>query len=300
MVCALESNSTEMANLNNENWREIDDRIKKATSVRWLQWFKTYGTAGAFITACVAVAIFVAAQIFGNSKFQGVTEEHLKGIDSQLVSIRALIGANQPLKSANQAAAKDLLTQARQGKVPPIPGEIVDQAGRSFAEAGSSSPAAWDVALQYVNYRSVLNRDLKSVRDAKQIATTPTPAYLGAHYKAILDAAYLATTVITRGGKVPLNRAATMHELGGSNPDEGQEYGAEVILVTGAHIILDNSFLKHVVIKDSTVFYHGQHVQLVDVTFADCTFVIEDNAEGHAFADAVLAKSPTEFQLTKI
>src|ERR1700678_3786236 len=105
MSCASELDSAEMANLNDQNWKDIEARISSATSIRWAHVIKNWGVAGAFITACVAVAIFVATQMIGNAKFQGATDEHFRGIELQLVSLRALTAAAQPLRKQNQDAA---------------------------------------------------------------------------------------------------------------------------------------------------------------------------------------------------
>jgi hypothetical protein len=64
MSVVLESESTDMAKLDDKNWQDIDAKIRNATSIRWVHGLKNWGTAGAFITTCVAVAIYVVTQIW--------------------------------------------------------------------------------------------------------------------------------------------------------------------------------------------------------------------------------------------
>ena len=75
----------------------------------------------------------------------------------RLLLIANELAAEHPLVPQNQAAAKELLAQAKQKLIPPIPKPVVEQAGKIFVEAARTDPKAWEVASDFMNYRSILN-----------------------------------------------------------------------------------------------------------------------------------------------
>jgi hypothetical protein len=79
-----------------------------------------------------------------------------------------------------------------------------------------------------------------------------------------------------------------------------QGSGAGLILVEGKadSIVLDNEYMKNVVIKDAVVEYDGGPMRLENVYFVNCTFILPtaDEPKIHEFTTALLAKVPTTFR----
>jgi len=128
----------ETLNEKDQGWvrTEIGTAIQAGTKIRSIRWFKEFSTAGAFITVCGAVSIYIFTQISGNSKFQGATEQRFQGIEFQLASLRVLMAASQPGREQNQRAAREVLADLRIKKtVPPIPLSEIEQAGQAFIQA---------------------------------------------------------------------------------------------------------------------------------------------------------------------
>jgi hypothetical protein len=59
--------------------------------------------------------------------------------------------------------------------------------------------------------------------------------------------------------------------------------------------LLDGMLMKHVVLRNVTIFYSGAPVVLEDVTFVNCTFVLTNTEGARNFALAVLASAKTIF-----
>jgi len=53
--------------------------------------------------------------------------------------------------------------------------------------------------------------------------------------------------------------------------------------------------LRHVVLINIEVHYAGGPVKLSDVAFINCSFVIDNNEDGHQFALKILAAPTVEF-----
>jgi hypothetical protein len=295
MCCVLKSESKDMPKLSDDNWKEIDARIKTATSIRWAHGLKNWGAAGAFVTACVAVAIFVGTQISTNSKFQGNTEEHFRGIELQLVSLRALTAANQPLKKQNQDAAKELLAQAKKKLTPPIPEATVQQAGGNFIEASSQDQGAWKVALDFVSYRSWLN--VSVFPPTTQALYTPVNesemAYYTPHYITGRPATFKST------GSVPLSERALLEPIDEPAKVTAQS-GNSSLLAFGGTQVLDGMHFRHVVLIGVEVHYSGSPLVLEDVLFVDCTFVMDNDRPARTLGDAILASSKVTVRIDAV
>jgi hypothetical protein len=97
-------------------------------------------------------------------------------------------------------------------------------------------------------------------------------------------------------GGVPTERSARLYSLAEGPEDDTLPSGKEVILLEGGAVALDGVGLKHVVIRNATVFYSGGPVQMEDVAFVNCTFVLDDMPRTREFASSVLREpSSTTF-----
>jgi hypothetical protein len=62
-------------------------------------------------------------------------------------------------------------------------------------------------------------------------------------------------------------------------------------------LVLDGMQLKNVVIENSEVEYTGEDaIQLENVWFVNCTFILPPNNVTRAFGNAILAQAPVTFQ----
>src|SRR5258708_15453636 len=170
--------ATEDMALSNEGKEWIQNEIREdRTAKGWAKfkrWLKNWGAVNAAITGSLAlVAITLTSVIFAvsessrNSEFRGSTTARLNNTDTQIRSILALLSASTPSNPKSQKQARDIIAAARKGSAP-IPESVVEQAGRSFAEASQIDPQAWAVALDYVSYRSSLNVAARPIVGALQ------------------------------------------------------------------------------------------------------------------------------------
>ena len=77
--------------------------------------------------------------------------------------------------------------------------------------------------------------------------------------------------------------------------NKGQSRGKQVILIENGGIKLDGYLLKSVVLRKMMIIYSGGPVQLENVIFVNCTFVLENEAAQRRFATAVLSNPEVTF-----
>jgi len=254
-----------------DDWPEIDQRITEALAALKPQGFKRaihslmrygplYGLIALFLVPWAIVATLGIALISRrdadtrfqtkSEDFQSATEKRLNGIDTALVTLRMLVIASQPARMQNQQAADDLLMQAKQNVIPPIPEDAVEQAGESFIDAGGANPGVWQTALRFVSYRSFSN--------SKQMP----PVFSGQPYMIAL----------------------------GSKPDPIIPGAPTFIVIQGPGIthLLDNKAHKNVIFKQVLIQYHGGPTVLDHTFFQDCTFDITTDPKGKDLARAIL------------
>lgn len=81
--------------------------------------------------------------------------------------------ATTPNNPASQTQAKAILAESKKTKALPV--SVADQVGKNFANAAPGDPGAWDVALDFLAYRSLLNEDAyqpqTNILRSQQIAT---------------------------------------------------------------------------------------------------------------------------------
>ena len=66
------------------------------------------------------------------------------------------MAANNPTTPKSQTQATTVLSEAKKSSTP-IPPTVVEQAGLSFVNVSKDDPNAWRTALEFLNYRSILN-----------------------------------------------------------------------------------------------------------------------------------------------
>ncbi len=202
-----------------------------------------------------------------------------------------------PQNPKSQTQAVSILKEA-QRTATTLPESYVQRAGTRFVEVSQTDSSAWQVALEFVSYRSSLNVNSLDVGTARDIATTPLNADLETHYELSLLPKGYSIGTITVGGDVPSEQAATMYKLTSNPPDYKSSRGKQVILIEGGAVELDQMFMRHVVIRNATVFYSSAPMVLQDVVFVHCVFVMENKPDARTLALSVLAESSVSFHST--
>ncbi len=214
----------------------------------------------------------------------------LAGIRQSLVSLGVKVAANNPITPSGQSDAKMILRQAREGQIQ-IPGPIVEQAGKSFIDAAKTESTAWDVALDFVSYRSLINSNFLPLL-GKQRASY---AFL-AQIKPIKGA---PSPLVLAAGSAPPGRAARFEPLNPEVIAHDQDEAAYLIVdLHGFSVVLDNMRLKHVILKNAHVMYRGAPIDLQDVTFVNCSFEFVRDDRGQQLAQAILATPAVNYQIT--
>ena len=299
-----------------QDW--VSERIRVATQLpevrgikKVLRWLREYsllvGLITITVTIMVSISIFIFSSITRESEFRGSTDQHFKnidthsstvdqrltGIETSLVAIRIQLAAANPRNTKNQSEAADLLKSAKKDGIT-IPDNVIREAGTSFLEASRVEPKAWEAALDFVSYHTIINKDLLAVGTADQIATTPIDPNLTTHYK-ILGLSGYAFPKASVGGDVSEERAATIHLLGEQSLDQGQPRGKQVILLEGGGVKLDGMVLRNVVIRNTVVSYSGGPISLDNVIFVNCVFLLPNEAQPRNFATMVLNQQAITF-----
>jgi hypothetical protein len=293
-----------------ENERWILDKIQEAIHPKgWKKvayLLRSWGLLAIMITAFVAlIAIAVAlantafSRVEENAKFRQRTDDHFTAveirfgaIETQLVSLRALIASSAPTVPRNQAAAKELLAQAYQKSIPALPESVVQQSGNSFIEASAKDHKAWNVALEFVSYRSSLNK--------------MDPSTLGEIEELPLGYAWLYDVPVVNGKRhqsdivhkyVPIEQAARFEKIGkpGKRYPENSKVGPITVLIVGGATSIDSHYLRHVIFSSVEVHYSGKPTILEDVMFLNCTFVMDDTPSSRDLGEKVLADIHVDF-----
>jgi hypothetical protein len=261
----------------------------------------TFSFVLALIAIIITVGIFATNRVSQESEFRRTTVQQFKTIDQRLSTIEtsiATIRLNQissiPASPQSIREARGIIAESKKSGTL-IPDSVIKQVGTSFLKASKASPTVWEAALDFVSYHTVLNRNIAAVGSADQIAVTKVDPTLVSEYHVLSPPPGYQFPRATTGGDVPIDRAATIHSLTEAAPTLGQSRGKEVILMEGGGLVLDNTLLKNVVIRNATIFYSGGPVSLQNVIFVNCTFVLPNEAHPRDFATLVLNQGAITF-----
>jgi hypothetical protein len=219
--------------------------------------------------------------------------QHGTALTAIRVSLGLTTAANAPLTPAAQQSAKASLAEAKKRSTP-VPITVVEQAGKSFIEASKIEPTAWDVALEFVSYRTTLNAN-----SAPRIED-PTPADK-ATFTQIIGNGSPAGLSILRFGTVPINIAAKYEPF--EEPVITDRTTGSRFLVVENHpptnvLELDGMHIRNVIFRNATLGYSGGPVVLENVYFVNCTFKMKLSPESEKLGAMILAAAPTEFRST--
>jgi hypothetical protein len=230
------------------------------------------------------------AHVKEETEFRTNAKNKLEKLDTDVVSLRALISSSQPLKSQNQKAAKELLVQARQKLVPPIPEAVVQQAGMSFIEAAETDPSAWGIALDFLNYRSSLNVFTRTVKTVSVPVGAQTYFDIGP---------VVAGNPLPKVSHIPIGVApkdGARFEKIGHDLNQQSQFGTPQLILTGGAVSLDDKYVRHAIFQGVEIHYTGRPLILQDAMFIDCTFILENTQPGRQLGQVLLASLIVNFE----
>jgi len=217
-------------------------------------------------TAAAADAILSIVAVF-SSRFPAV--------EANVVADRLELASKSPLDPHNAEKAKQALSAAQVARVK-IDGRIVARTGDEFLQNARLNPEVWPTVQEYLGYRSFLNEDL---------APALTPASGKSNYRESVNVlppsrdelrrqrgrAVEAFRVSFAGGHAAGNGAARLENLNDPQP-EGSEFKFFIIDGGESTIVLDDEYMKNVIIRNSNVSYSGRMIRLENVWLVNCSF----------------------------
>lgn len=178
---------------------------------------------------------------------------------------------------------------AKQAKIA-IDTSDIKQTGARIIEKSRSDPEAWDAALAFLDYRSFL-ASISFTLPAGEIRQISDPVVthydFGNNMLNFGKGATLATIGLIESADLP-----QIHQIFSPDENAGAKRGPIFLLLTGADLVLDNLYLKKLIIVNSHIIYRGGPITLENVSFINCTFEIDRRPAGQSFAGAVLESSP--------
>jgi hypothetical protein len=288
----------------NQNW--VREEIRRAINpngwkktANWLRYWSLTGicitTFLTLIAITITLVIFATNRVSQESEFRGTTqtrltniETRLGGIETNLLALRAAQAANLPTDKKNIAEAKAVLDMVKQSAIK-LPANVVEQSGRAFIDASSKEPAAWNVALGFMSYRSVLNNYNRAV----QTVNVPAGSNTNFEIRGVPGKAIPTVSEIPYG-VAPTD--AARYELIGKNLNEHLKFGTAQLILTGGAVNFDDHYVKHVFFINVEIHYTGRPLVLQDVVFVNCNFIFENTPPARQLGQVLVASSPVNFE----
>jgi len=192
-----------------------------------------------------------------------------------------------PKELSAQLSDLKSLAKTAQAENVPIKPETVEKVGKKLIEVGGAD--AWDTALAFVHYNSFLNTSL--VPDLSSITPIePTQQFSWYDYNSPIGHQGQLYRIGIATSDFPQLRLI-------EHPDKnaGQNVGPEFLLIKNAEILLDDTYMKKVIIQDSRIVYKGGPVKLHNVLFVNCQFDVQPTSQGKEFANSALSHTPITF-----
>jgi hypothetical protein len=237
----------------------------------------------------IAATLFVAYWAWVGSQIV----DHGKKLTLLLAPQELKETGSNPTNPANINRAGKLLADAKKHKRK-FDTTIVSQTGERFLQASASDSQVWPAVLNFLDYRTFLNEDLKP---QFANATAVTPNIQGGPYQFQLTIAdqglapspghdVLSLTIRTSGKSSPATSARV--ELL-SNPQPQGSGSAQIEIIGRADgIRLDGQYLKNVTVTDADVFYDGGSVKLENVLFVNCRFHFKNRPPARNLGQSIL------------
>lgn len=304
---ALQPMRTDVSSLKSDVLRQNNDLAEVKTEFKRLNerlaggpplWIRKYTSVAVFF-GLVAIILAMVQMLWTDrsemntrtkerTEFETHTKDRLEHLEDDMNNIKTSLAALTPQLKTSQEAAKQTLDRARKsGKK--LSEDLVNTAGQSFVEAAAHVPSAWPVALEYAAYRSSFNSVPTS-------GVFPFEPEKGTHYR--FQAPDGGTAPILHypvGISAPISEAARIQPIG-TQLNSGNTVGNPFIVAEGGALLLDGMELRHAVLQNVEVHYSGKDLNLTDVTFVNCTFVMDNLPRSRGLAKELLAESSVSFK----
>ena len=248
------------------------------------------------VAASIIVTLFIFAMTqwsAANSRlaveagFRERTDERLKRIENDINSMRALIASTEPQRAANQEIAKRAVQLARVGDAS-LSRDVVQTVGRRFLEVADKNSGAWDVALNFLSYASKLNAAPYASSEKR------SPEKLHLHFNVSEVPGIPKPQLFMAGDQVPRSEAARM-DLIGRDLNEDHALGIQALIASGGAVSLDGYHFRNVTFQNVRVRYSGGPLIMENVTFVDCTFVMDNKPPTRKLSESLLATSAVSY-----
>jgi hypothetical protein len=182
------------------------------------------------------------------------------------------------------AQIASLLDRARNTSVRLDPAVSRKVVRRSLDAKFPGQPDAWEAVLASLNYKSfqdsAFNPALKPVLSAGEVLIT-------AYY--MESPIGMPKPKVKSFGIVPHDQAARLNQNG---VDENTGRGNQFLILVSGWLTLDGMALRHIILQDVDVVYHGGPLEMADVYFLNCRFHIDQSRKSQELALAILDADP--------
>jgi len=249
--------------------------------------------------------VFLTSVGIGILAFWGWIGVEVVNHGKKLAEIYALLAperlkqvSENPTNSENIREASQILNVAKERKVRIDP-ELVANTGKQFISAAQKNPAAWTAANDFLNYRSFLNVSLVPIPTDLRPANDLDYKFSVNHKPSHVSTTWEKLFTIWLAGNSSGPESARLESL--SEPNRSGS-GAQLMVldvVSGA-IVLDDEWMKNVVVRNAVVLYSGSRVRLQNVYFVNCSFQLQKTPNGIGLSDKILSATAVDFATTSM
>ena len=180
----------------------------------------------------------------------------IKGLQGYVQNNGGFIAELQLQKSASQptiysaaAQVKQVLKSAKKQKVDIDP-KAIEDAGKKFINASSTSPDAWETAISLVDYRSYLNK----------VPAFPSDVTKGLGRSSYTTEGHILNPdfqALSAGLSYSSDKRAQFRSINSPDLNAGHTVGNSFLLFNNAVLLLDDLYARNVIIENSRVIYRG-------------------------------------------
>ena len=213
----------------------------------------------------------------------------LSGIQSALAPQKISQAATAPSLPSSKKAVSQSLEQAKKTGTP-IPVQVIADATVNFARASKADPTDWPITIDLIDYRSYLNTFSITIPSGMPVDNLMT--YYDFRQN-LPQGRKRPDFTIPKQVAVPGESAAILEHLG--TPLPTPSLGNPVLIGTGGYMSLDGMRLRHVLLNAVEIHYSGKAILLEDVTFLNCTFVMDNTEPSRDLAQAIATSANVKF-----
>lgn len=222
-------------------------------------------------TIFVGVLIWYGTELFSMQGRISSIETSIVTINKSLDELRLVETASSPTTPSSASEATKILTHAQEKQIKFSPA-VVESTGLRFIDAGQISSDAWKTAQEYLGYRSFLNAGYQPTFG--DITPSQNSTYhFSLNMKPSKPDHTLFATVYNAGPKASGKDDARLESLSAGIQTTGS--GAKWLIVdlkSADPMILDDEYMRNVIVRNGRVEYDGGPLLLINVYFVNCKF----------------------------